>query len=80
MMPPLTVPAHYDGSVIRLDAPVEWKEGVQVFVTVMSEDESEFRRDFFQLAQQGMSAMYSDDEPDYSDAPLIEVNPDYAGD
>jgi hypothetical protein len=79
-MPPLTVPAHFDGSRIQLDRPVELKKNTRLLVTVVSDEEEEFRRDCFQLARQGLAALYSDDEPDYSDAPLIEINPDYAGD
>lgn len=79
-MPPLTVPAHYDGSAICLDAPVALEKNARLLVTVLSEEEMEFRKDWFRLSHQGLAAMHSDDEPDYSDAPLIEVNPDYAGD
>ena len=52
--------------------------GIEVsFQTSEEKDEEEFRKDLYQLAGQSMKNYCAEDEPDYSNVPLIEKNPDY---
>lgn len=41
------------------------------------EQEQAERRDWLRLSAQGLNRAYGDDEPEYTDADLIERNPDY---
>lgn len=41
------------------------------------EQEQAERRDWLRLSAQGLNRAYGDDEPEYTDADLKELNPDY---
>ena len=41
------------------------------------EQEEAERRDWLRLSAQGLERAYGDDEPEYTDADLKELNPDY---
>lgn len=77
-MPPQVIPAHYDGQSIRLDRPVELKENARLLVTVLPEEDTE-REEWARFAMQNLERAYSVNEPDYSNAKLIWVNPEYEG-
>jgi len=78
-MNPLSIPAHFDGERILLDAPVTLAPNTKLLVVVVPDDEQEEREFFLQLSQQGLARAYGDDEPEYTDDMLKEINPEYEG-
>lgn len=79
-MDTITLPAHFDGDQIRLDAPFELQIDMKLIVTVLPHGQEDGERaDWLFLSQQGLENAYSADEPDYSLNLLKEVNPAYAG-
>jgi hypothetical protein len=58
-----------------LEREIEAEYGIQI--EFVNEDELTEREDWQRLAMQSLAASYGDDEPDYSDALLLEPNPDY---
>lgn len=77
-METITLPAHFDGSQIRLDEPFEMEPDTKLMVTVLpKQQEDGERRDWRLLSQMGLQGAYGEDEPEYSLAMLKEANPDY---
>lgn len=71
-----TVPAHYDGKNILIDRDVDIPEHAKLFVTIVAEP-IEADEEWAAIAMRGLAAAYGDDEPDYSNATIIESNPAY---
>lgn len=76
----ITLRAHFDGEQIRLDEPYALAPDTPMTVTIWPQDEEDKdREDWAALSSAGLSAAYGDDEPDYSQAPIREPNPEYEG-
>ena len=74
----VTIDAHLEGRTICLDEPYEFPPGATVKVTVFTgPDESlEAERQAWRAASQAAFARaYGDDEPDYSEAVILERPP-----
>jgi hypothetical protein len=72
----ITLRAHYDGRQIQLDEPFELEPNTKLLVTVIQSSDSE-HQDWRNFSAQGIERAYSDDEPEYSENLIKELNPDY---
>ena len=68
--------AHFDGTQIQLDDPVELLPNTKLLVTVIQPSDTE-QNAWANLSAQGLDAAYSDDEPEYSLTSIKEFNPAY---
>ncbi len=68
-MPLRSIPAHYDGSQVLLDAPVTIKPNSRLIVTILEDVDAE-REDFLRLAGASLADSYSDEEVEYSEEDL----------
>lgn len=68
--------AHFDGTQIRLDDPVELEPNTKLLVTVIQAPDNE-QRAWLNLSAQGLDAAYSHDEPEYVLTSIKERNPAY---
>ncbi len=76
--PLITLPAHFDGKSIILDAPFELHPQDRLLVTVLKfESKSDERKDWIDSSLSQLSTIYSEDEPDYSLSMIKEPNPVY---
>jgi hypothetical protein len=75
----ITIPAHYDGERIQLDEPIAIPRNASLLVTILKDDKDEERDDWYQLSLAGLARAYGNDEPEYSDADIKVMNPDYDG-
>jgi len=76
--PLITLPAHFDGKTIILDAPFELHPMDRLLVTVLkSESESNERKDWIDSSLSQLNKAYSDDEPEYTLSMVKEPNPEY---
>jgi len=73
-----SIPAHFDGEHIRLDAPIILEPNAKLIVTILPKIDVE-RDAWVQLSQQGLGEAYAADEPDYSLDSIKEANPEYEG-
>ncbi len=74
----VTLDAHLEGKTICLDEPFEFPPGARLKITVFTESDAllEAERQAWRVASQTAFARgYSDDEPDYSDAVILERPP-----
>ncbi|MBI2926219.1 MAG: hypothetical protein HYY24_11005 [Verrucomicrobia bacterium] len=68
--------AHYDGKQICLDEPYPLKPNAPLIVTVVPTDSLEDERQAWLAASQAyLARAYGDDEPDYSNAVILERPP-----
>lgn len=75
----ITLPAHFDGEQIRLDAPYLLEPEARLLVVVLPEAEvKDEREDWLQASTSGLAHAYADDEIEYSPALIKEANPEYA--
>jgi hypothetical protein len=72
----ITLRAHYDGTQILLDDPVELRPNTKLLITVIQEPEME-RETWLNFSAQGLAAAYDDDEPEYPVTLIKERNPEY---
>lgn len=72
----ITVRAHFDGTHILLDDPIQLQPNTQLLVTIMQPINVEDQA-WHGLSMQGLAAAYSDDEPEYPLTSLKEHNADY---
>jgi hypothetical protein len=72
----ITLRAHYDGTQILLDDPVELQPNTKLLITVIQEPEME-RESWLNFSAQGLAAAYDDDEPEYPVTLVKEHNPEY---
>ncbi|NOS89050.1 MAG: hypothetical protein HOP34_11030 [Methylococcaceae bacterium] len=63
-MPSITLKAHYDGQRILLDEPFNLPVNAILMVTVLSDANNE-KDSWHNIAINGLSDAYSDNEPDY---------------
>ena len=69
----VTVKAHYDGKHICLDEPVDLPPNTPVWVAIPQPDKEDIdREEWFAFAKAAFARSYGDDEPDYSDAVILE--------
>ena len=73
----VTLRAHYDGTQILLDEPVELQPNTKLLVTVLQSSEAE-QEAWLNLSTRGLSAAYDDGEPEYPLTLIKEQNPEYA--
>ncbi len=72
-MSAITLKAHFDGKHICLDEPSDLAPNTPVLVVVPQPDEeAKDRAEWFALARAAFARAYGDDEPDYSDAKVLE--------
>ena len=70
--------AHYDGKKVCFDEPYNIPPNTNLVVVVLeNEILNDEREQWYALAKHGLSRAYSDDEPNYDNVPLKEVNPNY---
>ena len=68
---PISLRAHFDGSVIRLDEPYELPRDVPLLVTVLPSGQADNGiTGWTDLSIEGLARAYGDDEPEYTDADL----------
>jgi hypothetical protein len=72
----ITLRAHYDGTQILLDDPVELQPNTKLLITVIQEPETE-REVWLSFSARGLAAAYDDDEPEYPVTLVKERNPEY---
>lgn len=75
-METIVLHAHFDGEQILLDDPYELQPNTKLLVTVIKELDKE-KNDWPGLSTQGLSAAYSDEEPEYPLSLIKEPNPTY---
>lgn len=75
----VTVCAHFDGEQIRLDEPITIPRNASLLVTILHESDAEETQAWYGLSLAGLARAYGDEEPEYTDADLKMVNPDYNG-
>ncbi len=68
--------AHFDGTQIQLDDPVELLPNTRLLVTVLQPADTE-QNAWLTLSAQGLEAAYGNHEPDYALTSIKEHNPDY---
>ncbi|MGE0128451.1 MAG: hypothetical protein AB7U82_10260 [Blastocatellales bacterium] len=72
----ITLRAHYDGTQILLDDPVELQPNTKLLITVIQEPEME-KETWLNFSAQNLAAAYDDDEPEYPVTLVKEHNPEY---
>ena len=70
----VSLPAYFDGSMIRLDHPFDLKPQSRLLVTVLPDDSE--REDWQRLSLESAARAYWDDEPEYT---LDDVRADHEG-
>lgn len=68
-MPLVSIPAHFDGSQVRLDEDVALPPNARLIVTVLQDSDAE-REDYLRLAAAGLEAAYDEDEVEYTESDL----------
>ncbi|PYI86383.1 MAG: hypothetical protein DME26_09115 [Verrucomicrobia bacterium] len=69
----VTLRAHLDGKQICLDEPFEIPPDAKLFVTVVpATDDTSDLRDWYEFGKRSLARAYDDDEPDYSNAVILE--------
>jgi len=72
----VTLKAHFDGEKVCLDEPIDLASNTPVLVAIPQSDEvHQFREEWFAQARTAFARAYGDDEPDYSDAVILEPPP-----
>jgi hypothetical protein len=68
-----------DSQHLKLEAAIPLPVGIQVRIFVEDPNDSadEEREDWLRLSAQGLAAAYGDDEPEYTEADIIEPNPEF---
>ena len=72
----LTLNAHFDGSQVRFDEPIELPPNTKLLVTVLSTEDTD-ETAWLTLSAQGLAKSYGDNEPEYSLTSIKETNPKY---
>lgn len=76
--PFITLPAHFDGNAIILDAPYELQPQDKLLVTILkSESKSDERNEWINSSSIQLNKTYSKDEPEYSLSLIKEPNPEF---
>ena len=76
--PFITLPAHFDGNSIILDAAYKLQPQDKLLVTILkSESESDERNEWINSSSIQLNKTYSKDEPEYSLSLIKEPNPEF---
>ncbi|MDZ7626594.1 MAG: hypothetical protein U5J96_19360 [Ignavibacteriaceae bacterium] len=76
--PFITLPAHFDGNSIILDAAYKLQPQDKLLVTILkSESESDERNEWLTLSSFQLNKAYSEEEPEYSLSLIKEPNPEF---
>ncbi len=81
-MKTVTLPARCNGKHRDTAAPFDIPENAQLFIAVATpenneETDADFRADWYALSAMGLARAYGDDEPEYDETKLQEINPAY---
>jgi hypothetical protein len=69
----ITFKAHYDGKQVCLDEPIDLAPNTPMLVSIARPDtEDADCAEWFALAKAAFARAYGDDEPDYSNAVILE--------
>jgi hypothetical protein len=69
----VTLKGHYDGKHVCLDEPIDLPPNTPVYVAILRPGvEDKERGEWFAFAKAAFARAYGDDEPDYSDAVILE--------
>ncbi len=71
--------AHFDGTQIQVDEPIELAPNTELLVTVLPTASDEEDEDWTRLSLDGLARAYSNDEPEYTFDMIQEPNPEYEG-
>ena len=71
----VTIKTHDDGKHVGLDEPCDQRPDTKLLVLVALDPEEAFREDWFAFSRRAFAQAYSDDEPDYSNAVILEAGP-----
>jgi hypothetical protein len=74
----LSIPAHFDGEQIRLDAPVELEANTRLLVTVLPSSDVE-RESWLRLSAKRLEDAYGQNEEEYPLNLIKEANAEYEG-
>lgn len=78
MKPLITLPAHFDGKAIILDAPFKLESDTKLLVTVLRSGNHAEEKDEWNVSSSlQLNKAYSEDEPEYSLSLVKEPNPEY---
>lgn len=78
MKPLITLPAHFDGKSIILDAPFKLESDAKLLVTVLQSSSYAEEKDEWDVSSLlQLNKAYSEDEPEYSLFLVKEPNPEY---
>ena len=72
-MSAITLKAHFDGKQVCLDEPYPLQPNTKLFVTIVPDSLEEERRAWLAASQAAFARAYGDDEPDYSNAVILEL-------
>ena len=79
-MQTVTLSAHFNGQQILLDEPYALEPDTRLMVTVLPKSKPlTEREEWLPLAAQNLTAAYSADEPEYTEADVKKINPAYDG-
>lgn len=71
----VTIKAHYDGKHVCLDEPCDLLPDTKLLVLVAPDSVDTFRQEWLAASQAWLASAYGDDEPDYSNAVILEAQP-----
>ncbi len=73
----IRIPAHFDGTHIILDEPVELEPDAKLLVTLLPDEQADEHEAWAHIAKAGLANAYGADEVEYSTASIKELNPEY---
>ncbi len=74
----ITLPAHYDGKQICLDEAYDLEPNARLIVTLLPTEKSDEEHErWLTLSNQKLEQAYGENEPEYSENLIKEVNVDY---
>ena len=76
-MPYMSLKAHFDGTEVVFDEPVNLEPDTKLLVTVLPNGDDIDRDNWLRLSLTGLGSAYSEDEPEYMVKHLIKANPEY---
>jgi hypothetical protein len=80
-MPITTLTGHFDGNQICIDEPYKIQPNTKLIITILPKNEFDLieNESWYNLSYSGLNAGYGNEEPEYSNELLREVNLDYEG-
>jgi len=77
MMESITLKAHFNGTEVVLDEPVELEKDAKLLVVVLPNGADTESEEWFSFSGAHFDSAFGDDEPEYGFEDLIEINPLY---